>query len=100
MDALRNRHAADRLADVRAELRRLEAEEDELRAELMVAPDADRQGEEWAASVSAYAQQRIDLEAAVAALGEETLRPFMRRRVFRQVRLRRRPRAAFGGEAA
>jgi hypothetical protein len=89
MDAFRNRHAADRLADVRSQLRELEAEEDALRAELMSA-DADRCGAEWTATVSAYAQQRLDLEAATAALGEEMLRPFMRRRVFRQVRLRRR----------
>jgi hypothetical protein len=91
---LRNRHPADRLADVRAEIKRLKVEEEAIRAELAGVPDTARQGVEWTATVNGYTQQRLDLKAATAALGEDALRPFMRRRVFRQVRLRRRPAAA------
>ena len=42
MNNLLNRHPADRLTDVRAELKRLEAEEVKLRAYLVEHPDAAR----------------------------------------------------------
>jgi hypothetical protein len=91
MAALSNRHPADRLADVRAELRRLETEEDVLRAELMAA-GADMQGEEFEALVRDRTQDRIDVKAAVRALGRDVLRPFLKRSSWRELRLRRRPR--------
>jgi hypothetical protein len=86
---LRNRHAADRLADLRDEIRRLQAEADQLRAELM-APDADLCGAEFEAFIQDRVQDRIDVAAAIRALGRDALRPFLRRSNWQELRLRRR----------
>jgi hypothetical protein len=85
---LTNRHPADRLHDLRDEIRRLQAEVDQLRAELMAA-GADLRGDEWIATVCTRAHRRIDMDAALAALGE-ALWPFLRRSTHREVRLCRR----------
>ena len=46
--AVQNRHPADRLADIRSEIRQLEAEEEQLRAYLLEHPQ-DRTGQEYTA---------------------------------------------------
>jgi hypothetical protein len=85
---LRNRHAADLLADVRAEIKQLEIREAELRAELL-APDADRRGVQWEAVIRGGTQERLDAKAAIAHFGKDAMRPFMKTINLRHVRLRR-----------
>jgi len=48
VSAVQNRHPADRLAEVRSEIRQLEAEEEQLRAYLLEHPQ-DRTGQEYTA---------------------------------------------------
>jgi hypothetical protein len=83
---LRNRHAADLLADVRAEIKQLKIQEAELRNELL-ADGADRQGIQWEAVIQDHSQDRIDAKAAIAHFGREALRPFMKRVTARNVRV-------------
>ncbi len=70
-----NRHPADRLADVRAEIKRLEAEEGSLRAYLLSHPD-DCTGDENVAVVFPSSRKKIDTKALAKELGEAVLRPF------------------------
>jgi hypothetical protein len=60
-----NRHPADRLADVRSEIKRLETEEAELRAYLLEHPK-DRAGQEHVAIVGSQSRKRVDLSAGCA----------------------------------
>jgi hypothetical protein len=72
-----NRHPADELADVRAEIKRLKAREAELRALLLRAGDvADLAGDEWRATMRSAWSTRLDLPAALARLGKALL-PFV-----------------------
>ena len=59
---MQNRHPVDRLHDVRVELKRLEAEEEKLRAYLLEHP-SDRTGEEHIAVVGSQSRKRVDLKA-------------------------------------
>jgi hypothetical protein len=59
---MQNRQPADRLADVRSEIKRLEAEETELRSYLFEHP-SDRTGEEHVAVVGSQSRKRVDLKA-------------------------------------
>jgi hypothetical protein len=72
---LHNRHPADALADVRAEIKQLEIREAELRNELL-ADSADRRGVEWEAVIKNRSQDRVDAKAAIKHFGEDVLRPF------------------------
>jgi hypothetical protein len=65
-----NRHPADELADVRAEIKRLEARESKLR-EVLCMPDADLIGDEYSAAVRAWRPRKpLGYEQAVARFGE------------------------------
>jgi len=55
---MQNRHPADRLADVRSEIKRLEAEETKLRAYLLEHPQ-DRIGEEHIVVVGSQSRKRV-----------------------------------------
>jgi hypothetical protein len=78
-DAMNNRHPVDELADVREELRRLEAREKELR-EMLLADGADLIGDdligddligdEWRARRIDSSQRRLDQVKLVARFGE------------------------------
>ena len=72
MNDLLNRHPADRLADVRAELKRLEAEEVKLRAYLLEHPQ-DRTGEEHVAVIGSQSRKRVDLKALADEIGASIL---------------------------
>ena len=79
-----NRHPVDELADVRAEVRRLKAREDEPR-ELILSGRCDPVGDQHEATVREAEAERIDTAALKRELGFERLRPFMRQSVVRTV---------------
>jgi hypothetical protein len=83
----RNRHPVDPLADVRLEIRRLEAEEEELRAYLLEHPD-DREGAEHIASVGEQRRKRVDLKALADEISASLLQRFTAYRSCIVVRLR------------
>jgi hypothetical protein len=67
-----NRHPADRLADVRSEIKQLEAEEERLRAYLLEHLQ-DRTGQEYAAIVGSQSRRRVDLKALADEIGASVL---------------------------
>jgi hypothetical protein len=73
----RNRHPVDRLADVRQEIKRLEEEEQELRAYLLEHPH-DRRGTDYEALVGMQQRKRIDLRALADEIGASLLGRFTR----------------------
>jgi nitrogenase molybdenum-iron protein alpha/beta subunit len=75
MSAVVNRHPADRLADVRSEIKRLEAEEAQLRAYLLEHP-ADRTGEEHIAIIGSQSRRRVDLRGLADEIGASILQRF------------------------
>jgi hypothetical protein len=87
--ALRNRHPADELADVRADIKRLELRELALRQQLVESPAADRAGELFIAKVSPYTKQHLDAAALRRHFGEAALAPFYRQPGGAVVRLSR-----------
>ena len=72
---MQNRHPADRLADVRSEIKRLEAEEERLRAYLLEHPQ-DRTGEEHVAVVGSQSRKRVDLKALADEIGASIMARF------------------------
>ena len=72
---MQNRHPADRLADVRSEIKRLEAEEAKLRAYLLEHPQ-DRTGQEHVAVVGSQSRRRVDLKALADEVGASILQRF------------------------
>ena len=72
---MQNRHPADCLADVRSELKRLEAEEVKLRAYLLEHPQ-DRTGEEHVAVIGSQSRKRVDLKALADEIGASILARF------------------------
>jgi hypothetical protein len=67
---IRNRHPADELADVRAEIKQLQIREAELRIELMT---SDRHGVQWTAIVETKNYERLDTKAVIEHLGREAM---------------------------
>jgi hypothetical protein len=72
---MQNRHPADRLADVRSEIKRLEAEEAKLRAYLLEHPQ-DRAGEEHIAIIGSQSRKRVDLKGLADEVGASILARF------------------------
>jgi hypothetical protein len=72
---MQNRHPADRLADVRSEIKQLEAEERDLRAYLLEHPE-DRAGQEHVAIVGSQSRKRVDLKALADEVGASILARF------------------------
>jgi len=72
---MQNRHPADRLADVRLEIKRLEAEETKLRTYLLEHPQ-DRTGEEHIAVIGSQSRKRVDLKALADEIGASILARF------------------------
>jgi hypothetical protein len=85
---LSNRHPADLLADVRAEIKQLEIQEAELRDQLL-ADDADRSGVQWEAVIRTYSQERLDTKAVIKHFGA-AISPCLKQVEFEAVTLRRR----------
>ena len=84
-----NRHPADRLADVRSEIKWLEAEEVKLRAYLLEHPQ-DRTGEEHVAVIGSQSHRRVDLKALADEIGASILARFTTFRSAMIVRLQQR----------
>lgn len=84
-----NRHAADRLHEVRAEIRTLEAEADDLRAYLQQNPE-DLVGDEYCASLGAYRRRYVDFEGLAREVGTAVLQRFTSFKLIAVVRLRER----------
>jgi hypothetical protein len=84
-----NRHPADRLADVRSEIKRLEAEEAKLRAYLLEHP-SDRTGEEHIAVIGSQSRRRVDLKGLADEVGASILQRFTSFRSAMIVRLQQR----------
>ena len=93
MNDLLNRHPADRLADVRSEIKRLEAEEAKLRAYLLEHPQ-DRTGQEHVAVVGSQSRRRVDLKALADEVGASILQRFTTFGTAVVVRLQQRQRDA------
>ena len=70
-----NRHPADRLADIREQMRQLEAEETKLRDYLLHHPD-DLCGHDYEAIVANQNRNRVDLKGLAREVGAETVRRF------------------------
>jgi hypothetical protein len=68
-----NRHPADRLSDVRAQIKELEQEESRLRSYLLHHPD-DLVGSEHVALVSSRSYKRIDTESLRREVGDAVIR--------------------------
>jgi hypothetical protein len=85
----RNRHPADRLADVRQDIKRLEQEEQELRIYLLEHPH-DRTGMEHIATIGEQRRSRVDLKALANEVGHSLLQRFTHFTSCRTVRLRER----------
>jgi hypothetical protein len=86
---MQNRHPADRLADVRSEIKRLEAEEEKLRAYLLE-HSQDRTGEEHVAIVGSQSRKRVDLKGLADEVGASILERFTTFRSAMIVRLQQR----------
>ena len=86
---MQNRHPVDRLADVRAEIKGLEAEEERLRAYLLEHPQ-DRIGEEHIAVIGSQSRKRVDLKALADEVGASILARFTTFRAAMIVRLQQR----------
>ena len=69
---MQNRHPVDRLADVRVEIKRLEAEEAKLRSYLLEHPQ-DRTGQEHIAVVGSQSCKRVDLKGLADEVGASIL---------------------------
>src|SRR5262245_62355480 len=84
-----NRHPADRLADVRQEIKCLEQEEQELRAYLLGHPH-DRTGVEHIATIGEQRRSRVDIKALADEIGHSLMQRFTHFTSCQMVRLRER----------
>jgi hypothetical protein len=86
---LPNRHAADRLSEVRARIKDLEQEEADLRAYLIRHPD-DLAGVDYIAFVSTRNFKRVDIEGLRAEIGDAVIQRHTTTRAVRFVWLKER----------
>jgi hypothetical protein len=86
---LSNRHAADRLSEVRARIKDLEREESDLRAYLIRHPD-DLAGVDYVASVSTRNFKRVDLDSLRTEIGDAAIQRHTTTRLVRFVWLKER----------
>jgi hypothetical protein len=84
-----NRHPVDELADIRAEIRRLEEREQELRTYLLEHPH-DRSGAEFVATIGEKRRRHVDLHALANEIGHSLLQRFTSFTSVTEVRLRQR----------
>jgi hypothetical protein len=84
-----NRHPADELADTRAEIRRLEEREQELRTYLLEHPH-DRIGAEFTVTIGEKRRRHVDLQALASEIGHSLLQRFTSFICVVEVRLRQR----------
>jgi hypothetical protein len=86
---LPNRHAADRLSEVRARIKDLEREVSDLRAYLIRHPD-DLTGADYVASVSTRNFKRVDLDSLRTEIGDAAIQRHTTTRAVRFVWLKER----------
>jgi len=86
VEELRNRHPVDELADVRAQIKTLQAREAELRA-MVLNGECELAGDDYVAVVQTRPRNGIDLLALRRHLGA-ALKPFMTAREMTQVWIR------------
>ena len=72
-----NRHPVDELADVRTEMKRLEAREAVLKA-IVLTDGCKLDGDDFEATVSRSSVERVDTTAVRKHLGEDGIRPFLK----------------------
>jgi hypothetical protein len=87
---VRNRHPADELADVRAEIKQLEVREAELRNTLITADRASRIGVQFEAVIWDWNPRQLDAEALAEHFGTDALAPFYRKVARKIVKLKQR----------
>lgn len=73
----RNRHPVDELADVRSEIKSLQAREAEIRA-LIIGEGCTLDGHEFEASVSTSTALKLDTAGVRKEFGDERLRPWLK----------------------
>ena len=73
-----NIHPADELAAIREEIKQLQDRESDLRALLLKASDAEREGNEYRAFVLSSKRESLDKAAIEAALGRAVIEPFIK----------------------
>lgn len=71
---MKNRHPADELAEVRAEIRTLKDREGVLRGELL---ECSKVGVDFVARFVPYRRRRLDFRALEKHFGADVLEPFM-----------------------
>jgi hypothetical protein len=81
-----NRHPVDELSDIRSEMKRLKAREDEIR-DLILSERISTTGDQWDVSVSISSQERVDTAALRKHLGPDAIAPFIRQAVVKTIRL-------------
>lgn len=84
-----NRHPVNELADIRAEMRRLKAREDEIR-ETILGGSCGLSGDQHDADVHVTTTERVDTTALRKEMGLERLRPFLRKSEVRTIRISQR----------
>jgi hypothetical protein len=83
---MQNRHPADELADIRADIKRLEGREQELRAYLLEHPN-DRVGIEHIVTFGEQRRKHVDLRALADEIGASLLQRFTAYRSCIMIRL-------------
>lgn len=73
-----NRSDVDKLGDIRAEIRALEAEEAVLRDRIIQTEQAKVTGDDYVATIKASERRTLDTKAVLAWYGEQELARFMR----------------------
>jgi hypothetical protein len=84
---IRNRHPADELADIRAEIKQLKIREAELRQELL--DGANPCGVQWQAIIHNSSRKALDAKAAIKHFGPEAMKPFLKEITAVSIKLKR-----------
>ena len=82
-----NIHPVDELADIREEIKYLQARADELREEVLVMEDADRKGDRYSAFITPGVRETLDRKALEEAFGEKAIAPYVKRTQYQTVKL-------------
>ena len=81
-----NRHPIDELSDVRSEMKRLKAREDELRS-VILGGECGLAGDQFNASITLSQQNKMDMDAVRKALGAELVKAMTKSVPIRVIKL-------------
>lgn len=81
-----NRHPVDRLADIRDQIRRLKAEEEIIRQEL-IDGKCRKIGDQWIANIFVSEHDRLDTTLIRKHFGYEKIKPFLKKQITQTIRL-------------